>query len=157
MRSLLFFWRNKCCPRGSLHHSLFIPHEGLYLTPHLLPPPHRHPQPFLPSWPCLRASPLEGQVNRGPGSAQVRLVPIRHSLPNKTFHLPSLLPACQRQSSPQDHWVQCVCVCVLWFQLYGSLEVQNTTTFHKWNIIKYPKFKETYRRKHNEHSVLNPA
>lgn len=99
------------------HHTLFVPHDGLHLTPHLIPPPPRHPQPFLPTWPCLRAPPLEGQVNRGPGSAQARLVPIRSLI----RHFNSFLTACQLSPKP----LSLACVYVLWLQLYGSLEVQN--------------------------------
>lgn len=50
--------------------------KAFALPPHLPAPPPPFPPHFLPSWLCLRASPLEGQVNRRPGSAQVRLVPI---------------------------------------------------------------------------------
>lgn len=131
-----------------------LPLKGQVLSPWCPHPPpwsppltpvslHLLPQPFLPSRPCLRASPLEGQVNRGPGSAQARLVPIRSLI----RHFISCLTAnCRRQSSPQKYSVQYVCAFGSWFmaalrcktpprstnQIYGPEETtvsENLMTF----------------------------
>ena len=101
-------WRDKRCPRGAPPHPLHTnPSPALTKASAYLPtpPPHPpYPAPFLPSRPCLRASPLEGQVNRGPGPAQARLVPIRSLI----RHFISCLTACS--PAAKALWV-CVLLC----------------------------------------------
>lgn len=110
-----FLWRYKCCPwrapSPSYRPSATLMKASTYrpISLHLLP---SSPIAFLPSWPCLWASPLEGQVNRGPGPAQARLVPIRFLIRHFIFSLTACLPAAKALS--QNHTTSmCVCMCIL--------------------------------------------
>lgn len=127
------------CPLPPLAPTLRRPLRRPPLTFPLPTPLHLRPgspSPFLPPWPCLWASPLEGQVNGGAGPAQARLVPIRCLIRHFIFSLTACPPAAERLSTKAQHqdmyvWV-CVCVCAFWFQQYGGLEVH----YHiSWIII----------------------
>lgn len=109
-------WRRKCCPcvaPPSLLLTFSVPLEGLLFTSTPSRPPPLLLHHFLLSWPCLRASPLEGQVNRRPGSAQIRLVLIH--FPVRLF----ISCMCWRQCFPLLRYLSDT--------LCGNLEMKNTS------------------------------